>query len=1026
MLKTLKLDLDCKIDKHDYLTIMQGFTYNYEFYVFDDGEAVDLTGVTVNIDFMKPDKKFIIKTSGISKDGNKLMFGSDLDYTNISGKAKMQVVLKKNYVVFGSWVIDVVIKPSAINDNDGQSENKLTITQELKDVIAKAEADIVSIPIEAEKKINELTSQANTSIDTLKTNTQKTLNDLTNQANTSINNVSSNADTKINALITKSNQTIANLEQAIANGDIESIKNEVFEKEYGTFTTNKSMASVGETTVTAYGITTLEEPMLEEDVTTTLEESTEEENGIMTMEEPMLLANTVVEPIKTGIPKSATFKGQTLVECCTGAKNRGATFTSGIVRYVNVCQIKNSLIKPNTKYLITFDIKNLNLDGLDSVYLLFEPSTGDTFLTSPTYTLKANGHHKVIATTKSELNGDSWILIKGVSNQWEGSGSTVRSLSISNFQVIEYQDGMENWDIPYFEGMASVVNPSVTNVGKTLLSTPKEKEYGKDATSEFFQVVDCASVFDTFGVGETYFFSFDIKANKSGNARIYLQNGTGARHYFQYEVPVTTEYVKRSFKANVRLNNVNQSQSFFAVYTTYDSGCFATIKNIIISKVESDEPYKSNTVATIADTTLRSVSSEVYDELDLKTGILTRRVLEFTLSSSGWTNNYKSNDNFASNISYFNSMAMFDVPVLCDKLPSLTADEWNNMTKSGVYIGKHDTMGAICGVVLPKSVLSEDTINAFVQYMSQNPITFNYGFSTTYNTEKNKTTGVPFIYEDGHILLSADSILPTLEYTVATTLRGQGENTAEELLDVKLNKLGKTEKASDSALLNGVKEDTSATGNTIVKRDSYGGANFKNLTMNNNNSLYGITTGGGTVSLAYLSSTNKTTYGAITNSMLLRSKTQPLLNINGTEKEILSQHNLPIESGTFTPNIKTITSGVYFTLNEDTFGRYQRIGNKVFVNMRIAWTTKNNAPTGEGVVIGGLPYAPRYSYETLTIGLYHGLGLPSSALELVTHISSGNGGIVLYYTQSATNWLIYTPQHINNEGSIAISGFYTI
>ena len=1000
----LTLNLDCKIDKRDYLTIMQGYTYKVEVNMFDNDSPLDLTNAVINIDFMKADKKFIIQTKDITISGNKVSFNTDSDFSNISGKAKIQIIVKKDGFVYGSWVIDVVIKPSAINDNDGQSENKLTITQELKEVIAKAEADIVSIPIEAEKKITELTNQANTSIDTLKTNTQKTLTDLTNQANTSINNVSSNADTKINALITKSNQTIANLEQAIANGDIDSIKNEVFEKEYGTFTTNKSMASVGETTVTAYDITTLEEPMLEEDVTTTLEESTEEENGIMTMEEPMFLADTVVEPIKTGIPKSATLKGHTLVNHLLKCKSN-VTSASNVIEFALPMNVAK-------KYILKFRINSLpTLNESDYRAVKFEWYTGGT--TGGYY-----NHFKQNIT----IGKDEYVIIPPYTGEVTRTNFSIWSPSYESgtldidVAIFEYQDGMENWDIPYFEGMASVVNPSVTSVGKNLLNDDFElgtigSNNGAEGDSttairtKSYSVVSDSLRYKTWFDIQDYNIAF-VCYDKSKN---YISTLSNRKIGNAFIFPKGTYYIK------VRTANLQTPPQ-----NDVNLNCALYLENEYIAGYE---PYKSNTVTTTEEVILRSLPNGVCDTLNLITGEYVQRIEEVVITDNivgAYYDISKQNDGEGN---FLSITLAFDKPV--NGYTGLNGGAYcDKFINDNPYTSKVNCVGVYQRQFRMYYNNSTD-VQTYKDFLASNPITVQYELATTI-VKTVDLTGFPFPYEDGHILLSADSILPTLEYTVATTLKGQGENTAEELLDVKLNKLGKTEKASDSALLNGVKEDTSATGNTIVKRDSYGGAKFKNLTMNNNNSLYGITTGGGTVSLAYLSSTNKTTYGAITNGMLLRSNTQPLLNIAGTEKEILSQHNLPIESGTFTPNIKTITSGVFFTLNEDTFGRYQRIGNKVFVNMRIAWTTKNNAPAGEGVVIGGLPYAPKYSYETLTIGLYHGLGLPSSALELVTHVSSGNGGIVLYYTQSATNWLIYTPQHINNEASIAISGFYTV
>ena len=50
--------------------------------------------------------------------------------------------------------------------------------------------------------------------------------------------------------------------------------------------------------------------------------------------------------------------------------------------------------------------------------------------------------------------------------QLENKG--VSSFDITDVMVIEYQEGMENWDIPYFEGMTSVKAPVLKSVGKNL------------------------------------------------------------------------------------------------------------------------------------------------------------------------------------------------------------------------------------------------------------------------------------------------------------------------------------------------------------------------------------------------------------------------------------------------------------------------------------------------------------------------------------------------------------------------------
>ena len=56
-----------------------------------------------------------------------------------------------------------------------------------------------------------------------------------------------------------------------------------------------------------------------------------------------------------------------------------------------------------------------------------------------------------------------------------------QTVSINNIMIIEYQEGMENWSIPYFEGMQSVKMPVLTTTNEdgtetNILSTPSDLE----------------------------------------------------------------------------------------------------------------------------------------------------------------------------------------------------------------------------------------------------------------------------------------------------------------------------------------------------------------------------------------------------------------------------------------------------------------------------------------------------------------------------------------------------------------------
>ena len=66
--------------------------------------------------------------------------------------------------------------------------------------------------------------------------------------------------------------------------------------------------------------------------------------------------------------------------------------------------------------------------------------------------------------------------------------------------IIEYQEGMENWDIPYFEGMASCKTPILHTVGKNVVN---EKIWKTEAEEEGYQCLLSAG--------------WATEVNKSGN-----------------------------------------------------------------------------------------------------------------------------------------------------------------------------------------------------------------------------------------------------------------------------------------------------------------------------------------------------------------------------------------------------------------------------------------------------------------------------------------------------------------------------
>lgn len=214
------------------------------------------------------------------------------------------------------------------------------------------------------------------------------------------------------------------------------------------------------------------------------------------------------------------------------------------------------------------------------------------------------------------------------------------------------------------------------------------------------------------------------------------------------------------------------------------------------------------------------------------------------------------------------------------------------------------------------------------------------------------------------------------------------------------NKLGITDKASDSNLLNGVSEDVNATNNSIVKRTPSGNIVAKYG--------YGFGETGEFGSVTVDSSLDRLQHHAI----------------DGSIYPVWDHKNFPVEYGKFTPYIYGLTSGEkLLSETSTTFGRYMRVGRMVHVDLRVVWNGKNGVGDSERVGIAGLPFAPKYAYGSLNIGLHHGIGIDLAETSLATYTDAS--GIKLF-VNTKSDWRTLTAVHLATGGSIGMSGHYFI
>ena len=126
---------------------------------------------------------------------------------------------------------------------------------------------------------------------------------------------------------------------------------------------------------------------------------------------------------------------------------------------------KSNLVKPNTKYLVIYEIKENTLNG---VFTLLSQHEDSSVFTTGFKRIQPGqtGIFKYVETTNAAFDADKTkISLRNYIDANSTEGKVVyRSM------LIEYQEGMENWDIPFFRGIQSVEAPVLTTTGKNLLN----------------------------------------------------------------------------------------------------------------------------------------------------------------------------------------------------------------------------------------------------------------------------------------------------------------------------------------------------------------------------------------------------------------------------------------------------------------------------------------------------------------------------------------------------------------------------
>ena len=444
-----------------------------------------------------------------------------------------------------------------------------------------------------------------------------------------------------------------------------------------------------------------------------------------------------------GVCKSAILKGQTLVNLIKGGDvKKEITYSGGTkARYY----FNKSMLKANVDYLLIYEVTDFSGDNAD---ISFNENNGYGITRSY---FNKNGIHK------TKVNFSDVGAIKDFIIFFKITGLSLGGF-INNVMLIEYQDGMENWDIPYFEGMQSVKMPVLTTIGKNVFDGKFIKYNSTYGQYHFGNGIYTYSITDNDISVDLSNVSFGDANNGSASINWLISNGN-------------VQGNKRTITNRNLVFYPNNEETFNKIKQRYniqiEQGSVAT----------PYEPFKSNILTVNEPVELRGIG-DVSDTLDCLTGEVTERIGEIVLDGSEerWelaqdrTNTMRFNC-YSLNIPYGINGSLLKTDKLPYQSPTIGDQE-------GAVMGGGNTPKVV-SISIMKAKLPSSDIDGFKQWLSQNPITIQYQLAT----ESIKTVDLSILDQDnqpvtqlnsfanGYIQVSSQegTLIPTTEYEVPTS-----------------------------------------------------------------------------------------------------------------------------------------------------------------------------------------------------------------------------------------------------------------
>ena len=413
--------------------------------------------------------------------------------------------------------------------------------------------------------------------------------------------------------------------------------------------------------------------------------------------------------------------------------------------YVNMGILNLQVIKPNTRYYVKFDV----LQGVNQIS--FCDTTGLTIFNSITVAVD-NGF---IVTTKSSVPLSELILYGNVNS----SSTEVR---IKNAMIIEYSDGMENYDIPYFNGVGKVKAPYIKNYTET------KSNLAGIVLKNYFDGEWERGSYLNYGIPDDEANSLmHFKRNK--NKMIKVPVGSiiiTPQEVVIHEFDINGNFIKYTY--NIKQLKLTEDTYFIN---------FRTVKDL---SYYDDNFYIYELDMTVS---LRSLPNGIHDSLNLDDKEYIQRVGEVVLDGTHViTTDKPFTPRYYIELPDMKKLSDYSLSILCSEYTVLSNHDlllYTNSVENFGITGYKDGSFA-----LPESNRlyfnfkngdnTIETVNAMKAYLQSNPITVFYELKEPVIKKINCI--YPFSYEDGYVELKGgieESLIPSIEYSVVVNRNGQ-------------------------------------------------------------------------------------------------------------------------------------------------------------------------------------------------------------------------------------------------------------